>query len=438
MLPAMLVVFLQAAPPPPARVLRLNDAVDAGLKNQPTVRQAQAQSRVFESRVDETRAPLFPQITAVASYQRVRGSATGSRNGTVAGGTAAGAPTAVATSTSASGVDVFTFGASASQLIWDFGQTYGKYKAADRLADAAHAQVLTAEYVTVADVRRAYFTARAQRSLVDVARQSLANLERHLGQIQGFVQVGTRPEIDLAQARTDVANGRVALIDAENAYALAKSQLSRAMGDTSGVEFDVTDDEIAPVDGEDGALEPLFGRALANRPEIVALTRQQEGQTLTVRALKGGYGPTLAANAGYSQTGTALDELGPAWNLGIALTWPIFQGGLTRAQVREAEANADVTDAQIDAQKLQIKLDVQQASLTLRAAKASQTAAEDVLANARERLRLAEGRYESGVGSVIELGDAQVAMTNAAAQVVSARFRLSSARSDLLAALGRK
>jgi outer membrane protein len=59
-----------------------------------------------------------------------------------------------------------------------------------------------------------------------------------------------------------------------------------------------------------------------------------------------------------------------------------------------------------------------------------------VIANARERLRLAEGRYASGVGSVIELGDSQLALTTAAAQVVQANYQLSSARADLLAALG--
>jgi len=58
--------------------------------------------------------------------------------------------------------------------------------------------------------------------------------------------------------------------------------------------------------------------------------------------------------------------------------------------------------------------------------------------NARERLRLAEGRYAAGVGSPIELGDAQLALTTAQAQAVQAQYNLSSARADLLAALGQR
>jgi outer membrane protein len=64
-------------------------------------------------------------------------------------------------------------------------------------------------------------------------------------------------------------------------------------------------------------------------------------------------------------------------------------------------------------------------------------AADEALLNARERLRLAEGRYQAGVGSVIELGDAQVALTNAAAQKVQADYNVSTARAQLMKAIGR-
>jgi len=83
-----------------------------------------------------------------------------------------------------------------------------------------------------------------------------------------------------------------------------------------------------------------------------------------------------------------------------------------------------------------VRLEVEQARLALRGAKAALVAAGEALENARLRLRLAERRYQTGVGDVIELGDAQVALTNAAAQEVGARFNLSVARAQLLKALG--
>ncbi|MDB4934801.1 MAG: outer rane efflux protein [Labilithrix sp.] len=436
----VLPVLLQAASVPDAttnaRVLRLDDAVATALKNQPTIQQARAQTNAAGGRATQARAGLFPQLTAVASYQRIRSAGVGGRSGT-ATTTVGGAPSAI-TPSGTSGIDVFTFGGSATQLLWDFGATYNRSRAASRLVDAASANEKTASQNVLVDVRRSYFTARAQKALIGVARGSLQNFQQHLTQIEGFVGVGTRPEIDLAQARTDVANSRLQVIDAENAYAVAKAQLSRAIGLGGASDYEVADDELPPIDGEDLATDRLVARAFAARPELLALDKQREAYQLSAKAYRGQYGPALTASAGASETGTDLGDLGPAWSVGVNLNWPIFQGGLTHGQVREAEANADATRAQTDTQKLQIRVDVQQAQLDIRAAKASQVAAGEALTNARERLRLAEGRYASGVGSIIELGDAQVALTTAAAQVVQAQFRLSTARADLLAALGQR
>ena len=83
-------------------------------------------------------------------------------------------------------------------------------------------------------------------------------------------------------------------------------------------------------------------------------------------------------------------------------------------------------------------MEVEQAQLAVRAAKAAGVAAEEAIVNAREQLRLAEGRYSAGLGSVIELGDAQVLLTNAAAQGVQARYNLATARAQLMAALGKR
>ncbi len=414
-----------SAPPqdsPAARVVGLDEAVQVALKNQPTLMQAQATTRAAVGRADQARAGLLPQLTGTASYARA--------HGPVTTGGVAGPPSG--------SYDIFSVGASASQLIWDFGQTRERTHAAERAADALHVSERTAELTVVLSVRRAYFQARAQRALIRVAEDTLGNLERHMKQIQGFVTVGTRPEIDLAQARSDLATERVTLLNAQNGYRVAKAQLAVAMGTPGGDDFEVSNDELGAIPVEDQPIEQLAKAAIALRPELASLTRQTEAQELTLKSIKGAYGPTLAANAAASESGTALDALANRWSLGAALTWPIFQGGLTNGQVREAEANLDVTRAQLRAQKLQVHLDVEQSALSVRAAKSAIEASTEALTNTKERLRLAEGRYAAGVGSIIELGDAQIAAQNAAAQLVQAEFDLSTARAQLLSALGRR
>ncbi len=452
MLASLLIpVLMQSVPAEasPARLLRLDDAVQIAVKNQPTLQQARAQTHAAEGRATQARQLFYPQVTATASYQRVRSASIGGRGvatttgvggttGAGTGGPVGTTPTSFSASTDPSGVDIFTFGGNATQLIWDFGGTYNRSRAASRLVDAFAANEKAANRTVVQDVRRSFFTARAQKALVVVARESLDNFQKHLEQIQGFVQVGTRPEIDLAQARTDVANARLSMINSENAYAVARAQLGRSMGQVDSVDYDVADDELPPVEGEDLTSDRLVTKAYGARPDLVVYEKQRESFELTAKAYRGAYGPSLAAAAGASETGTELGSLGPAWNIGLTASWPLFQGWLTHGQVREAEANADSSRAQAEGTKLQIRVDIQQAQLGIRAAKASQSATAEAVANARERLRLAEGRYAAGVGSPIELGDAQLALTTAQAQAVTADFNLSSARADLLAALGQR
>src|SRR5207248_580222 len=132
---------------------------------------------------------------------------------------------------------------------------------------------------------------------------------RHMKQIQGFVTVGTRPEIDLAQAKSDLATERVALINAQNGYRLGKAQLAVAMGQP-GADFEIASDELAAVDVEEQPVDQITKTAIATRPEVVSLTRLSEAQELTIKGIKGAYGPSLSAGAGVSESGTAIDALG--------------------------------------------------------------------------------------------------------------------------------
>jgi outer membrane protein len=414
------------------RVLTLEEALRVARERQPQIRQARFLTEAAYARADQVRAGLLPQVSATAGYQKTTANFI-ARPGAVPGN--------ASTTSSGSRLSFFNFfnsSISVNQLLWDFGQTYGRYKAAKSLTEAQENNERAVSLQIDNTLRAAFFLARANRALVVVANEAVVNFGKHLEQIQGFVEVGTRPEIDLAQARADLANARSQLIDAENNYLIAKAQLNQAMGVIGPTDYEVADQSLAPVPGEEGPIDVLSNEAMKGRPEVVALADQVRAQLQTLSSIKGAYGPTLEATAGSTQGGTRIDNLG--WNVaaGVTLTWQIYQGGFTNAQAHEAEANAGQLAAQLDLLRQQIRFDVEQASLAVRAAKAVIQADRETVVNARDRLRLAEGRYETGVGNAIELGDAQVALTTAEAQTVQAEDRLSTARAQLLRALGRQ
>ena len=414
----------QAAAP---RVLTLDEALASARAHQPQVRQAAAATAAALARADESLAPLLPQISGNAGYQRGTINYTNTANGQ----STAGGPESWSTSGN------YTFGLSASQLLYDFGQARGRWRASKATAEAQRDSERTTLDQVLFAVRSAFFQARAAKELVRVADETLANQNKHLEQVQGFVDVGTQPEIALAQSKTNVANAQVQLINAENGYETAKAVLNQAMGVEESTEYDVADESPAPLDGEDGTLDSLVDEAVKARPELAALAGQILAQELTLRSIKGSYGPTLGASTGLSDVGPNIPGLTWNWSAALTLTIPIFKGGLTDAQVRESEAGLASLRAQYDLEHQQVRLDVDQARLAVRAAKAAVEASAQALVNAGDLLRLAEGRYEAGVGSIIELGDAQVAATSAGQQKVQSDYSLAEARAGLLRALGR-
>lgn len=415
----------------PVRVLTLADALKTAEVNQPALRQARAVTEAAEARSDEARAPLLPQLTGIASYQR------GTSN-FVARPTNNPSTAQTTRQPSWATFDFWNFGLTASALVYDFGQSWGRFRAAGATARAFQASERFQFLQTELLVRTAYFTARARRALAEVARETLTNQERHLRQIQGFVQVGTRPEIDLAQARTDVANTRVQVITSDNNYLTSKAQLNQAMGVEGPTDYDVEDTAFPLLAGEELSTDELLVEALKDRPDVASLELSIRAQELTLSAAKSGYGPSLGVTTSLTDAGIQLDNLVWNWNATVTLSWSLFSGLLTRAQVREQRAILDNFRAQRDALRQQVRLDVDTARLLVSAVKETLVASDEALVNARERLRLAEGRYQTGVGNIIELGDAQLALTNAAAQKVQAEYNLASARAQLVRALGRR
>jgi outer membrane protein len=468
MFPFLLPIFLQAAPTPataapalpsptatgakPAatanrapsgRVLRLDDAIQVALRAQPLVHEAQAQTAGAVGQAEQGRSGLLPQFSGTALFeQTTSGSLPTSTGGATQIGSSAAPPqSSFGDSLKTAPHGVASASISGTQLLYDFNQTPDKFRAAKRTVESFRASEKTTELTVLLSVRQAFFTARADKALVYVAEETLQNETKHVTQVRGFVAAGTQPEIALATELTNFGNDRVALITAQNNYEIAKAQLNQSMGVVGDTNYDVAEEGLAVIAGEDGPDDRLIDDALKARPEIVAYEKTREANALTVSSLKGGYGPTISAIGQAGVIDPSLQEtnnnLAGYWTLGAQLVWPFFQGGLTAGQVHTAEANYNYADAQLEAEKLQVRFQVEQAVLTVRAAKASIDAANEALVNAREQLRLAEGRYQSGVGSIIELGDAQIAATAAAAQVVQADFNLSTARAQLLSALGR-
>src|SRR5207249_197650 len=159
--------------------------------------------------------------------------------------------------------------------------------------------------------------------------------------------------------------------------------------------------------------------AYANRPELRSLAAQERADIERIKAIEKDYLPKLSLESNVTWNGSSY-PLQEKWEFGGLVSLSVFNGGLTRAQVGEAKANLENLRAAEDATRNNVSLEVRQALLNLRQQAESIGVADKGLQQGRENLSLAEGRYKTGVGNIIELTDAQVALVSAEASRVQA------------------
>lgn len=420
--------------PEHAAVLGLDEAVAITLRLLPAIASSAAGRDAAYARITQARSAWLPSLTGSFAYSRQ------TANFVLRPGNLPSSLTGASSATRSRGASFNYWNAQLqlTQTLLDFGAAAYGISSSRALARQSDASVRQAILEATLATRKSYFTAQGTQRLAQVARLTLANQERHKEQIRGQVQVGQRPPIDLAQAETDLSQARVSLITAENNDATACAALAQAMG-VEGTDrpFAVGDDTLSPLADEDAPLHLLLAEALAHRPEMHGLHEAAYAQAQKLRGLVATFLPQVSAAGSFTDAGKDIGALGWNWNAGVNLSWPLLAGGLNVGQVREAQALLRQAQANVGTTRNAIRLELTSALLAVRAGTESLAAASNAVTNAAYQLSLAEGRYTTGLGSVIELSDAQLAWATANSQKVQAQTALGSARAALIKAMGR-
>ena len=418
------VVAPPGAPQIVGRALSLDEAVAIGLATQP-----QIQARLFDyaaarHRVTQALAPMLPQVTGTVSAQRTHQT-------TLSTSPQTGITTPVQIDRQLS--DTFFAQIALSQLLFDFGKTLAAAEAQRKLAGVALENVELQRHLIALAIREAYTNINFAQRLSVVAQQSFDRAQLNLRSARGFFDVGTRPKSDVARAEVDVANARVDIIRARNAQRLARAALNTAMGIDIDTPTQVQDNLVY----EAIQFDRLQHRAeaLRQRPENRQAKLQVEVAEAQERLAYRNFFPNISASTAYGGTRT---ELNPSWSVGLNLSWTIFDGGGLVGRYQESKANLDASRARLKASELDIIQNVEQAEISAEEANERIQAAQASVASAEENFRLAQGRFDAGVGTILELTDAQLALTqsqNTESQALS-DFRIALYRLDR--ALGRR
>jgi outer membrane protein TolC len=429
--------------PPPAgtMTLTLDKALDIAQKVQPAIKTAQAGIAVAQGHVDQARVTIEPIITIAGS---LFWSSDRSESGAPATSGSAGTSGSVVNS----GGSFFSIGlasntgvsASASLRLTDFGLTKANINSAQYLVDAAVAGVGSAVLGVRLNVETAYLAAVADHRLTLVAESTVKSQEGHEDQARRFVAAQAEDPIQLTEAQANTANARSALAQARATELQALANLRAAIG---WVELEndlaVNPNWPVPPSQEPPSLRELVVDARAHRPDLVEAVKTIDSADASLDAAHYERRPILTASATsawYPTTDTS-SEPEPAWAAGVTLSWSAWDGGKSRADVRVAEGSLQQALAARDALLVTIISQLDSARSQIISNKVNVSASTEAVTSARASLQLAEARYKNGLGSQIELADAQTAVTTAEGSLVTAEWQLATAWAQLRFALGR-
>jgi outer membrane protein len=401
-------------------VLTLRDADSIGLANQPRIQAAELRAAAAGQLVNEARSAYLPTLSANAT-------------GTVAGdrGTAVAAGALTTSSLS----DRFAYGGGLLQLITDFGRTSALVASAHYGHVAQEQQATWTRAQVVLNVDEAYYSVLSAEAVLRAARQALTSRQLTAHQVSELAQSRLKSTLDVGFADVLASEAELAVVRAESTVRRARARLAASMGLETMVEQPLADDTLPPPLPPEP--EPLIDRAMQHRADVHALNAQHDAanayadaQTrlrypaLSIMAVAGElpyHDPTLHNN--YAAAG---------FNLSL----PIFNGGLFEARRASARLEADALGKDVVALRVEIAHEVRDAWYQANDAFRSLDVSARLVDQSAHALRLAQTRYDNGLGSIVELNEAQLNETSAEITAADAKYTYLSRRADLAYAVG--
>jgi len=397
------------------KTLTLAQAEDYALQNHPRIASSGLRALAAGKILTEVRSAYFPTLS-------------GNVTGTVADeGTiiAAGAlqTSSLSTRTAA--------GAGLYQLVTDFGRTSNLVRSAQLLAEGQKLTVEDTRSQVLLEVRQSYFQVLATESVQNAVLATLENRQLTLRQVNALAQSQMKSTLDVGFAQVLVSEAELAVYQAESSVEESKAQLAAAMGDEHSLGFTLVEEPL-PVPLEPN-VEEFINQALRERPDLKALQFSGNAAHQYAEAEKKLRYPSvsLLGAAGEIPEHDSTVHTGDYGAAGVNISVPIFNGKLYSARHGEAELRAQATDKDIEELKVKIARDVRVAWFEANNAFHRLEVTARLVTQANEALRLAQARYTNGLGSIVELNEAQLSQTSADIAAASAKYEYLGRRATL-------
>ena len=457
--------------------ITLDEAIRIALDKSPTVKIADMEVQRAEFAKKGSYAMLYPQISASASYQRtikkqVMYMGGGDDDDEGGGGMSSmmsgvldpimyyinelykgtGVPyvpyVAPATTTDDSsdgGIAVgrwntFNAGIMANMPLIN-AQLWKSLEISGESVDLAVEKARTSRLETVNQVKQAYFAVLLAKEAKNVYKSVYDNAVQNLELTQKKYNASKASELDLARAKTTVANAVPDMFNSENAIYLSLWQLKAVMGIDLEAEIDVKDSLLVYSDSMSRIINDN-DLTLTNNSTLRQLEIQADQLANTIKMQRYGYLPTLSLAFSYSLNAMTNDfkfeeyHWTPYSYVGLSLNIPIFSGGQKLNDLRQSQVQHNQLAIQRENTERQLRISIRQSLSTMETAVKSHESALDALESAQKAYDIAAKSYEIGRSTLTELDAAQLALTQAQLAASTAIYNYLVAKAALESTIG--
>lgn len=401
-------------------VLDLAQAETIAVRNQPHLLAAELRARAVQKQIGEQEAARLPVVNFDATGALVADTGTA---------TAAGALTTSSVS------DRFAYGGTLVQLVTDFGRTSALVGSERATAQAAADRTILTRAQIRLNVRDAYYGVLGAEAVLRAALEAQTTRQLVLKQITALAQSQLRSTLDVNFAGVLESQAELAVVQARSEVEQQRAGLATAMGLHQPVTAPLGQQALPAALPDQPAA--LLAEAAQQRADLNAARAEQQAAARFATAERRLSYPTLNAIGAAGQVPYHDHTLqGNYAAAGFNLKIPVFNGGLFRDEREQAELNADARAHDVQEENLEISEQVRDAWYTAQEAFQSIAVTARLVAQSREALRLARARYNAGLGSIVELNEAQLNETSAEITAAAANYTYLSRRAALDYAAG--
>jgi outer membrane protein len=429
-------------------LLSFDVAVARALRDGEEVRAANAQVNVAEAQIGIARSTGLPQLRINSGYSQVLENARANIVGAVFN-------------------QAFTYNANAQlqQPLFLGGRVVAGARAANAVRGAARAGTAEVRGQVVVDVERAYLNALFTKRLIDIQQRNLTLADERVAQTRQLEQAGRASRYDVLRLKVERANLEPALVQAQNDYTIAVLNLRRLVNvpaerplmlvselDTLALQRLIATVDTSPADGDTRGAVRAAELTRTAREAGVRVARADLFPTVTA-TITSGFLALPTANGLPTRSGQTSNTFCPpgsaatrvcqnnGWftdrNFGFQVSWPIFDGLRTKANLENAHAQVDQATIQLAQVREQVAIEAAAARAEFGRARTLFEARRETVAEATEAYDLAVLRNTRGVGTVLDVSDAQLNLVRAQVNAARAIYDVFLAAADLARTTGR-